>query len=126
MPIIRYTWEHEEGHTLTEDGIFEYASDLRKMLLETEPVFKHGAKLLEIKVLNPFQHLHSWRKTHTDRSALRSIYLCDRCGIPGWQHFNVCTGEYGPIYRHEKYKSDRLYETCNDPLKEMPKKLSFG
>lgn len=136
MPLIRYTLQIGDD-VLKEQDYFPPTKDTHETLelISREvvrPMQKRRAELNEpfvslvkVEVINPHVHLHTWHRTHISRSLLKSFYVCQRCKITGWRAFHLTEGERGPITRDEKYKNPRLHELCNDPLKKLPKIISF-
>lgn len=130
MPLVRYTFIIE-GDTLTEEDWFERCPDARKMILEAviEPmnVFRKelGEPLVQlesVEVTHPYQHLHSWRKTHQNLFADTAYYLCDHCRITGTKAIDKVSGgsRIGLlISRDKRFLSDK-FEVCRDKLKPLP------
>lgn len=130
MPEIRYTVEIE-GDKFSERDFFKATRDATQFVQQEiiDPWNKSRAEkkdplvsLVKVEVLNPFVHLHDWKKTHSDKFGGRSYYFCTRCKITGWRVNRIMDGDLGEVHRDESWKPVK-FELCRDPLKEMPKKL---
>lgn len=130
MPILRYSLQIKgEQDALVEQDTFQPTNDPTALI--TEKVLnilkanrlKTGEpdiELINVEVVNPYVHLHTWRKTRKDAFTCKNHYVCDRCGITGFKKINIMTGEIGGLTRDEPYHSERKYTYCHDPLKKMP------
>lgn len=130
MPILRYTLQIEgANYTLDEQDTFAPTDDPTATIAEQilKPLQDQRAKLKEpaislvnVVVINPYVHLHTWKRFRVDKFACKNHYECTRCKITGFKKINLFTGEYGGLSRDEAYKNDRKYYLCHDPLKPMP------
>lgn len=118
MPVVQYTWQHQEGHEIIEEGMFEHTSDVKATLLAQEPVFSHGGTLISFKVTDPFSHLHTWIATNKVWASNRSNYYCKHCKITAWRRLTVL-GESGGMQRDEIYKNEKNHAVCKDPLRKL-------
>lgn len=134
MPLLLYTLKDPTtGDEFRERDYFEPTNDptitiINKVLLPLnnsrrrlkEPELIVGA----VEVIADSIHLHSWRRTHVNRFANTSFYVCERCGISGTRYCTVLGEEKGKITRTKPHDKEKE-ELCRDPLKELPKKLTF-
>lgn len=136
MPIIRYTLRcpyEPKSDYFSETDTFEWTDDPEALVNEIVAPLNKARSYLEepqleivkVEVLNPYVHLHSWRKVSTDRSNLRVHYICDRCGISGFRRLNIVRGPIGAEVTRDETYSKKKFEYCRDPLKQVVKKLSF-
>jgi hypothetical protein len=136
MPLIRYTLQViGEDDTFSETDYFPGTPEkpanevIRQEIVIPLNVYreKHSEPplgLVKAEVLNPYVHLHSWKALKWDRYALKVPYRCQRCGAEGYKKLNLFTGEYGGLYLYPPWDK-RKFELCKDPLKELPKTLTF-
>lgn len=123
MPLVRYTWLHEEGHTNTEEALLPFTSTPEQTLLQTEPVLiVNPNRLIKVEVLNPLIHEHKWKRL--SKTGDRVNFECEHCGIVAWRLFNNFKGLIGPYNRDDSHKSAK-HETCRSPLKAMPPSTSL-
>lgn len=134
MPFLLYRLKNPDtGEELKEKDYFEPTNDptltiIQKVLI---PLNVSRKRLNEpelvvagVEVIADAIHLHSWKRTHGDKWANTAYYKCTRCGISGTRRLEISGEEKGVVARtkpHDKEK-DSL---CRDPLKELPKKLTF-
>jgi hypothetical protein len=134
MPYLLYRLKDPTtGDELKEKDYFEPTNDptvtiIQKVLI---PLNNHRRKRSEpelivagVEVLADSIHLHSWRRTHIERFANRAYYHCTRCGAKGFRYCTVIGQESGIITREKPHHKEKD-ELCRDPLKELPKKLTF-
>lgn len=135
MPVIRYKlqvlddvfWETDTFNRVKDTGsAIELIAEkiVRPLQKKREMNGEPTISLLEVEIVNPYVHLHDWRREFLDRNNLRANYVCDSCGITGFKRFNPHTGENKVLELDPKYQKEK-YTFCKDKLKEMPKKLEF-
>lgn len=135
MPYLSYTLKNPvTDETFQEKDYFEPTEDetltiINKVLL---PLNNYRRRLGEVElsiasveVITDAIHLHSWRRTHQNRWANQAVYVCKRCGITGVRFCSVVGEEKGAITRTKPHDKEKE-ELCRDPLKPLPKKLSFN
>lgn len=134
MPEIRYTLKVEDDEFREVDVFPRTRNATETIEREILAPLNHNrekqaeplASLVKVEVLNPYVHLHEWRKTHIERSILRARYVCGYCEVTGWKPFHIVNGEQTKgVTRDEAYKNEK-WALCRDPLKPAPKKLSFN
>jgi hypothetical protein len=134
MPYLLYRLKDPTtGDELKEKDYFEPTNDptvtiIQKVLI---PLNQSRSKLGEsplvvagVEVLADSIHLHSWKRTHIQRFANQALYSCARCGAKGYRYCTVLGEEKGGIIRTKPYDKEKN-SLCRDPLKELPKKLTF-
>lgn len=126
MPLIRYIFQHPEGHTLTEEDVFPSSDNdfetVRKIVITQLQKTEPGIRLLSVEIRNPLIHTHQWERS--SRMGDRVFYSCSRCQAVSYRRFNNFQGEVGMYVREGKWKSVK-YDHCHTPLKAMPVSTSL-
>ena len=137
MSIIRYTLLVNED-VFSETDTFWHVKDnfeavelisaevVRPMQRRRAELGESTVSLVKVEILNPYVHIHKWKRTSIDRLNMRANYICERCGIAGHRFFNFVTGESHAVITRDPPHEKEKYELCKDPLKPMPKKMFFG
>lgn len=130
MPILRYTlqvsgekdaMDEQDTFAPTDDPTATVTEQVLKVLQANRLKLNEPTiNLVKVVTVNPYIHLHTWKRFRVDKFACKNHYECTRCKITGFKKINLFTGEYGGLSRDEAYKSDRKYTYCHDPLKPMP------
>lgn len=134
MPYLLYRLKNPEtGDELNEKDYFEPTNDPTLTIIQRVliPLNQSRAKcgepafvLAGVEILADSIHLHSWRRTHADKWANTSYYRCDRCAALGTRRLEISGEEKGVVVRTKPHNREKD-SLCRDPLKELPKKLTF-
>jgi hypothetical protein len=135
MPVIKYYFKVLEDE-FSEVDIFPPVKDmleattmvevkvLNLLKAHREKLGEPSIHLTKVVILNPYKHLHTWKKIREDKFACKAHYTCTRCGITGWTSLSLFNGESVSVTRNENYHASK-YEYCNDPLAPVPKEIKF-
>jgi hypothetical protein len=136
MPVIRYTLQVLDD-VFSEADIFPYVKDhfaaveliseqiVRPLQDQRRKIGEPELSLVKVEIINPLIHRHDWRQTHKDKMNFRSYYICDRCKITGWRRLGIFEERGGEVNRDESHKAQK-YSLCREPLKVIPKTISFS
>lgn len=138
MPIVRYTLQVEgETNPFSEQDTFlpipadvDIQHELFRQIitplnLNRDKLGEPPLHLVGFILISGHVHLHSWKRTHESKFALKAYYQCQRCKITGFRHFTVMGEEKGLIERDPDFKNEKQYQYCRDPLKPLPKTICF-